>query len=130
MFPQYSRVGPVVNMDIQTLPMELLVMLCQRLHYQDILSLSLVSKQFHSVCQHPSLWKHFNLTLGRGRIRELKRILEDRRFSCLEELTLAGCEILDTHVRILLRSNVKKIKGRCIQFSSVSGLNSGLIYRL
>ena len=100
-------------MDLQSLPSEVLLMICQRLHYRDLESLSLVSKTLYEVSRQPVLWKQFRLTVGPVNILLINRILSDRRFSCLEEITFAGCELSDRTVRLLLRANVKKIKIGC-----------------
>ena len=100
-------------MDIESLPCELLLMVCQRLDYQDIISLSLATRTFSQVCQQPLLWRHFKLSVGNGILPYTKRMLENKRFSCLEEITFIGCEILNKHARILLRTNIKKIKIGC-----------------
>ena len=100
-------------MQLQSLPSEVLLLICQRLHYRDLQSLSLVSKTLSQASRQPVLWKQFRLTVGPANLLLLNRILSDRRFSCLEEITFAGCEMLDRHVRLLLRSKVKKIKIGC-----------------
>ena len=100
-------------LELQSLPSEILLMVCQRLDYQDLLSLSLVSKTLSQASRQPGLWKQFKLSVGPGTLHRINRILSDKRFSCLEEITFAGCEMSDRQVRLLVRSNVKKIKIGC-----------------
>ena len=121
-------------MELQSLPSEILLMVCQRLHYRDLLSLSLVSKTLSEASRQPVLWKHFKLSVGPGSLHLLNRILSDRRFSCLEEITFVGCEMSDRQVRLLVRSNVRKIKIGCgvdfDQDSSFLRVEPGLLGRL
>ena len=121
-------------MSIESLPPEILVIVCQSLHYQDIIRLSLASQTFSEVCQHPVLWKHFKLTIGSETMSKIKTILENKRFSCLEELSLVGCEMRDKEVRILLKSSVKRIKiGSDMDFdkdSSIQEVSPSLLGRL
>ena len=110
-------------MSLESLPREVWLIVCQRLHYKDIISLSLASQTLQQLSQHPLVWKHFKLTIGCQRISHMKTILRNKRFSCLEEIRLVGCEMVNEQARILLRSSVKRIKIGCdVDFDKDSSL--------
>ena len=77
-------------MELQSLPSEILLMVCQRLDYQDLLNLSLVSKSLSEASRQPVLWKYFKLAVGPNTLQFISKILSHTRFSCLEEITFAG----------------------------------------
>ena len=88
------------------LPSDIILQILSSLDYTDLLNVMLVSKDFHSLANHPWLWRHFKLKICGTSVKIMGKILKLRRFQSLKELHILNCALNDNHANAVIESKI------------------------
>jgi len=107
------------------LPVEVLIHIFQNLNHKDLKTVSLVSKFWRSAAEDKSLWRNCNVNIHLKKDFKLLKMLENPRFTALENLSLQGClnnlsEIKNNHLKQISWLKLKKLSLSKISLQAAS----------